>query len=289
MKKFNKASALAITALLLITGCSSDNGTNPDNSGIIDATSAVETYSGITEISFSADSEGKSISMGTVGEIEMQIDPFFSEIALEISTSEDNNESEITESTMLLEQGDGVQTVYLLHNGEWLKEIVESNNLRKAASQYDVLATGQLLMESSANMKKISTEDYNGMNADRYVGTITKDIMPELFEETGSLALIGTNIGRNYFENCDDLSVVIWTDSNGVILGYELDMTNIVQSLFKELYEENGVTDESVMIKFDSYIAKGSVTEYNSKIDTTIPAEALAAPEVNEESDGAAE
>ena len=35
------------------------------------------------------------------------------------------------------------------------------------------------------------------------------------------------------------------------------------------------------MIKFDSYTAKGTVLSYNENIDTTIPADALNAAEVN--------
>lgn len=287
MKKFYRAAALALAAVVLMTGCSSKNSSNSDNLDIIDATSAVGSYCGVTEIGFSASGEGKKIAMGTTGNIEMQIDPFFSKIGLVITSSEEDAEPEIMESTMLLSDGEEDKTVYLLHNDEWQKETVETDNLRIAASQYDVLATGQLLMEASADMKKTGSEDYNGISADRYDGTISPDIMPSLFNSTGSLALVGTNIGRSYFKNCDDLNVAVWVDGDGVILGYELDLTSIVQSLFDELYKENGVTDETVMTKFESYTAKGYVTEYNNKIDTAIPEEALAAPEYNAENGGA--
>ncbi|MCD8036739.1 MAG: hypothetical protein LUE88_05060 [Clostridiales bacterium] len=283
MKKTYKAAALAMTIMLLASGCSSSSTAENDNSGIIDATSAVESYCGTTEISFSAVSEDSNIAMGTTGDIKMQMDPFYSEIDLVITQSEGDSEPEITESTMLLDESGDTQMVYLLHNDEWFKETVEASDFRMAASQYDVLYAGQLLMESSADMTKTATEDYNGFEADRYEGTIPQDMLCELFELTGSLSLVGTNIGETYFAGCGDLNATVWTDSEGVILGYELDLTDTVQYLFKVLYAENGVTDESVMIQFDSYIAKGQVTEYNNTIDTTIPAEALAAEEYTEE------
>ena len=105
--------------------------------------------------------------------------------------------------------------------------------------------------------------------------------MPELLEDTGSLALVGTNIGSKYFTECEDLPVTVWVDGNNVILGYEIDLTEVVQNLFYALYDENNITEEESMIKFDSYTAKGTVLSYNENIDTTIPADALNAAEVN--------
>ena len=72
--------------------------------------------------------------------------------------------------------------------------------------------------------------------------------MPELLEDTGSLALVGTNIGSKYFTECEDLPVTVWVDGNNVILGYEIDLTEVVQNLFYALYDENNITEEELSL-----------------------------------------
>lgn len=287
MKKLMKIAAFTTACAMLISGCSAPTQST-DNSAVLDATDAVKTYSGTTEIEFTAVSEGTEISMGTKGDIDIQDEPFFADIDLNIH-SEGDDELQNTSSRLLLQDKDGEKTVYLYHEGEWNQEKVEADDFRVAASQYDVLETAKLIMEASANIQKFGTEEYNGVTADKYEGTVSVGLLPDLLEETGTLALVGTNIGARYYKYCEDMSVVMWVDSNGVILGYEIDLTDIVQNLFKALYEENNITDESAMIKFESYTAKGTVSDYNNKIDTEIPEEALNAPLVEADSETSAE
>ena len=282
MKRITKISVAALSAVLLITGCSKSESVSP-NADIIQATSAVKNYSGITDINFSALSEGKNISMGTTGEISLQNFPFFADINLNIYSEVDGEDPEITDSRMLLETKDSINTVYLFHNDEWQKETVESDKFRTAASQYDVIETVKLIMESSANMQKSDSDELNGVTVDRYEGTILKDMLTDFMKQTGMLSLIGTNIGKTYYKDCEDPSVKVWVNSEGVAIGYEMELTDVVQCLFKALYAENNITDESAIIQFDSYIAKGTVTSYDEGINSIVPDEAIAAVDIAKE------
>ena len=280
MKKLLLVSIAILISLFSMSGCS-PAANSTDNTDVIEAVSDIESYKGETELYFTAHADGKEIAMGTTGKINLKSEPFFADIDLSISSKQDEADEVITTSRMILNTQEDVNTVYLQHNNEWQKEVVEAENFRKAASQYDVMENAKLIMEASKNIQPFGTEQYNGVTADKYEGTITKSAMPELLEDTGSLALVGTNIGSKYFTECEDLPVTVWVDGNNVILGYEIDLTEVVQNLFYALYDENNITEEESMIKFDSYTAKGTVLSYNENIDTTIPADALNAAEVN--------
>lgn len=281
MKKNIKLLAAFVVISMLAAGCAPKTEVSTENTKIIDATEAIETYKGKTELSFTANSGETEISMGSLAEISLKENPFFADIYLNVHSS-GNDEINNSDSRMLLSSQDDSKTVYLLHNNEWNKESVEAKDLRPAAYQYDVVETAILLMESSSNLQKFTTEEYNGVMADKYEGTIPLKLLPNLFKSIGSLELIGTNIGATYFNKCNDQPITIWVDENGVAIGYEMDLTPIVQELFKALYKENNVTDESDMINFSSYIAKGTVSEYNKEIITTIPEEAINSHDVSE-------
>lgn len=282
MKRILSISVIALAALFTVTGCSAKDEATA-NADVIEATSNVDSYTGETELYFTAHLEGKEIMMGTDGKISLKSEPFFADIDLSIFSSDGDGNEETTNSRMILNTNEDVNTVYLFHNDEWQKETVEAEDFRKAASQYDVMENAKLIMETSENIQPFGTEEYNGVSADKYEGTIQKEDMPELLEEIGSLSLVGTNIGARYFNDCDELPVTVWVNGDDVILGYEIDLTEVVQNLFDALYDENDITLEEYMIKFDSYIAKGTVLDYNEGIDTTIPDEAINANEVNSE------
>ncbi len=282
MKKGFRAVIAVLAGAMIFSGCSSEKEKSI-NTQIIEATSGLKSYTGTTEISFTATDNG-TVSMGTTGTVNIQNEPFYADINLDIYTESDTIGNDKTQSRMILETKDGENTVYLYNNDEWHKEKVDSKNFRKAASQYDVTETAVLMMEAATNVQKFATEEYNGAEADKYEGRIAKSLLPDLLDETGLLALVGTNISSKFYDECDDMYITLWVNSDNVIVGYEIDLTPIVQSLFNILYRENGITDESEIIKFDSYIAKGTVSEYNNKINTEVPEEAKAAAEVN--SDG---
>ena len=283
MKKTLLTAAAAFIALAAVSGCSSEE-TPSANAGILDATAAVESCTGVTEINMTASSDGNKISMGTTGNISLKAEPFFADMDVNITANDSVNAPVETNTRLILEQKDETNTVYLLdENGEWLKEVVDTEDFRVAASQYDVMENGSTFMSSASNMQVTGTETVNGRQVSVYEGTIPRAILSDVLEITGSTALVGTNIGPAYYEECEDLPVKIWVDEADVIVGYEADLTDTVQSLFNKLYEENDITDPSMVIQIESYTAGGTVDDYNCDIDTSLPQEALSAQEVNSE------
>ena len=283
MKKTLLTAAAAFITLAAVSGCSSEE-TPSANAGILDATAAVESFTGVTEINMTASSDGNKISMGTTGNISLKAEPFFADMDVNITANYSVNAPVETNTRLILEQKDETNTVYLLdENGEWLKEVIDTEDFRVAASQYDVMENGSTFMSSASNMQVTGTETVNGRQVSVYEGTIPRAILSDFLEITGSTALVGTNIGPAYYEECEDLPVKIWVDEADVIVGYEVDLTDTVQSLFNKLYEENDITDPSMVIQIESYTAGGTVDDYNCDIDTALPQEALSAQEVNSE------
>ena len=280
MKKFGKLLTAAIALTMLVSGCAEKSTVPEANVPIIEATEAIKSYKGTTDLSFTAVSGGSKISMKSVSEIALNEEPFFADIILNTS-SYGVEEVQNTNSRMILSSEEGTDTVYLLHDGEWNKEVVQPKNFRLGAYQYDVAETAILLMEKSPNFQSFGEEDYNGVKAQKYEGTIPLTSLPDLFKMTGSLSLVGTDIGDSYYGKCSDQFVTLWVDSNNVIIGYEMDLTDVVTKLFEKLYSENNITDEAAMIKFESYIAKGTISEYDTEIYTELPEGAVNAKDIN--------
>lgn len=279
MKKKYAAAILAALMCVSASGCAKDEAVSP-NADVIEATSAVKSYNGSTELGFTAVSGETKISMGTEGEIALQDEPFFADLNVDIYTQEGEDEPEITNTRMILETKDDINTVYLFSDDKWYKEKVDADDFRTAASQYDVMANGLIIMEYSPNIQKFGTDTLNGQEVSVYEGTIPQTALPDVLKLTGATSLVGTNIGASYYKNCSDLPVTVWVDSENVIVGYEMDITEVVQNLFDELYAENNITDESQMIKFETYTTKATVVSYNDNVDNVIPDEALSAEEV---------
>ena len=285
MKKKTAAFVMAALMCVTATGCAKEEETVSPNADVIEATSAVKSYTGMTELGFSAVSGDTKISMGTEGEIALQDEPFFADLNVDIYTQEGENDPDITNTRMILETKDDINTVYLFSDEKWYKETVEADDFRTAASQYDVMENGLLLLEYSPNIQKFGTDTLNGQEVSVYEGTIPQISLSDVMELMGVTSLVGTNIGAKYYANCSDLPVTVWVDSENVIVGYKMDVTEVVQNLFNELYSENNITDESQMIKFETYTTKATVISYNDNVDNVVPDEALSAETVESSED----
>ena len=126
----------------------------------------------------------------------------------------------------------------------------------------------------------MGSEQYNGMDVDRFEGTIPADMLSDVMETSGAIGLIGTSIDASYYKNTADQKVSIFVNEEGVIVGYSLDLTDLVSSLLSVLYETNGISDDQQIITANKYMCEGTVTEYNKGVDTTLSDDAQNAIEM---------
>ena len=274
----DSAKTLAIVFALVITaalsGCSSKNDTSYFYD-VVDATSAVQSYEGVTEVNIKGFYGDDEITVNLMRDMSLIVEPFFADINEKSSIRYSENEPEVKTARLVVDSTDRADMGYLYDNDKWLKESDTGEDLRNAVSKCDVIESGIMLMKSAYDIQKLGSEEINGEKADVYEGLIPNVMISDVLDITGAAYKFKTDWDSSYYENSGDLPVTLWVNSENIIIGYELDITNVMQNIVDRFYEENDLSDTYEDIKFESFKAKGTVSEYNNKIDRVIPEEAL--------------
>lgn len=273
MKNFKKITALFASAVLLVSfaGCS----TGETTAQIISNTSKLGSYSGKVDLNADVSMQDSELKYGMSSDISVKTEPFFAEVNITTSSNDPSLGGEY-QSKMYLTTNDGVNTAYVGYNGEWNKQIIKADSFKYAVSQYNPVDNAVLFMQASTNLSNVGTEQFNGYTADKYEGTIAKGLIHDLMESTGAISLIGQNIDTSYYENAEDIPVTIWVnEEDGIIVGYKLDLTNLVNHLFEKLNESKTTTGDNQTLTAVSYLCEAVITDYNNEINTTLPEEAL--------------
>lgn len=274
----DSAKTLAIVFALVITaalsGCSSKNDTSYFYD-VVDATSAVQSYEGVTELNIKGFYGDDEITVDLMRDMSLIVEPFFADINEKSSIRYSENEPEVETARLVVDSTDSADMVYLYDNDKWLKESVTVEDLRNEVSKCDVIESGIMLMKSAYDIQKLGSEEINGEKADVYEGLIPNVMIADVLEITGAAYKFKTDWDSSYYENSGDLPVTLWVNSENIIIGYELDITNVMQNIVDRFYEENDLSDTYEDIKFESFKAKGIVSEYNNEIERTVPKEAL--------------
>lgn len=274
----DSAKTLAIVFALVITaslsGCSSKNDTSYFYD-VVDATSAVQSYEGVTEVNIKGFYGDNEITVNLMRDMSLIVEPFFADINEKSSICYCENEPEVKTARLVVDSTDSADMVYLYDNDKWLKESVTVEDLRNEVSKCDVIESGIMLMKSAYDIQKLGSEEINGEKADVYEGLIPNVMISDVLEITGAAYKFKTDWDSSYYENSGDLPVTLWVNSENIIIGYELDITNVMQNIVDRFYEENDLSDTYEDIKFESFKAKGTVSEYNNEIERTVPKEAL--------------
>ena len=274
----DSAKTLAIVFALVITaalsGCSSKNDTSYFYD-VVDATSAVQSYEGVTEVNIKGFYGDDEITVNLMRDMSLIVEPFFADINEKSSICYSENEPEVKTARLVVDSTDSADMVYLYDNDKWLKESVTVEDLRNEVSKCDVIESGIMLMKSAYDIQKLGSEEINGEKADVYEGLIPNVMIADVLDITGAAYKFKTDWDSSYYENSGDLPVTLWVNSENIIIGYELDITNVMQNIVDRFYEENDLSDTYEDIKFESFKAKGTVSEYNNEIDRAIPEEAL--------------
>lgn len=282
MRNFRRISALFISVFMLLvslSGCSS----NETADQIISRTSKLGTYSGKMSMDAELNMQGSNVICGMKSDMTVQTDPIFAKLHVLTSTNDPNIVGEF-ESDMYLKTEDGINTIYVGYNDEWYQQRVDSDDFKYSVSQYNPVDNAVLFMEAATGVTNVGTEQFNGYTANRYEGSIPKDLLCDLMQVTGTISMIGQNIDVSYYQNVKDQPITLWVnDEDGVIIGYELDLTELVNGLFTALNDKNGITDETQKLKAGSYLCEAVITDYNSEVDTSLPDNVANAPLIVDE------
>lgn len=286
MKNFKKISVLVASAVMImsVAGCSTEQTV----SNIVSKTSELSSYSGTVDLVADVSTQAGNFKYSMLSDSSIQAEPFFAEADITTKSDDPNVGGEYS-SKIYLTSVDGVNTAYAGYGDEWYKQVITSDNFRDAVSQYDAVGNSVLFMQSATDLLNVGSEEFNGYTTDKYTGKIAKDMIPDLMESTGSISLVGQNIDSAYYENIEDLPITFWVNAeDGIIVGYSIDLTDVVNHLFDKLLESSS-TDVSNDLSATSYTCDVVVTDYNNEINTTLPDIVLNATEITAEDTNSAE
>ena len=281
-----EVNVVMLATILFITsfGCSKKELSDVDAinefaTSVIYATSLVDNYECVTNINCKVILPDDELSMGSKNDMKYQKEPFYADVTTYRYDTDKNAEAE--SSRLVMEINNGQRKDYLFYNDEWCQEYNDANDFSDTIAWVDVIANGLIFFKSCANLELVEKDDdYHGIIADKYDGTVSKDLLEPLMNSTGSTQLLGINITGEYFESASNQPISIWIDKNNVIAGYEMDLRELSQGIFETVDKQNGISSENSIFRFEYYKVEAYVTSYDKGIDTTVPVEALSSPYV---------
>lgn len=275
-----KGAAVALSAVMAVSlaACASSKPATPEEVIQAAQTKLAEAKS----LSYEMDStmgisaSGQSIQMKMTGTIDSITEP----MAMQIDMTMDMGAYGSMNTKMYVKEEDGVYTVYAgtddgSGNITWSAQAMTDV---QQLEQYNAQDSMDLYLNSAANFQENGTETINGKEAVRYDGVIGNDSLNEVITSTGvmdqfsGLGLDSATI-ESMLTDIGDLPVSIWIDQDsGVPVKYDMDMTEMMQTMMTKAMESAGSTD---VITVDTVLFSMIIRSIDSIESIEIPQEAL--------------
>lgn len=181
----------------------------------------------------------------------------------------------LTVDTYVVEK-DGVYTVYNNTAGTWTTDTLELGELGQLNPQSNL----QMYIDNATSFKKIGEETLdNGVKAVKYSGIISSESLDKVMAASGMAAnmdQMGVDLDwEALYTEMGDMPISIWIDEAGYPVRYEMDMTQMMNTVFARVIEQLGdeatgytMTAEKVYISMDMF-------NYGTAADFELPPEAL--------------
>jgi len=182
--------------------------------------------------------------------------------------------AELLVDTYVVEK-DGVYYVSTNSGGTWTTDTMELGELGQLNPQDNL----QMYIDNATSFKKIGEETLeNGTKAVKYSGVITSKSLDKVMAASGMAAnmdQLGVDLDwEALYTEMGDMPISIWIDGEGYPVRYEMDMTQMMNTVFTRVMEQLGdqaagysMTAEKVFISMDVY-------NYGGAADFELPPEA---------------
>lgn len=126
----------------------------------------------------------------------------------------------------------------------------------------------------------MGTEKIGGVDAVKVKGVIPADALSEVINASGmmneeSIGLTGELL-ESLFKDMDDMEVYFWFNPETLYpVKYEMDMTNLMSSLYENLFAMLGAEAEGVSVNVSKVLISMEISNINNATEFTIPEEAL--------------
>ena len=256
MKKTKRALAAlsALTLGLSLTACGGGGQQSTGDSGTDAMTpaervaAAEEKMSALTSLSidmtqdigmsFAMADQSQELNMSTKMQMDVIQEPLKAKGTMQIDMGEELGGVQDVELYIMTE--DDAANVYMQMGGQWIKQSVTEAEL----GQYDAADSLELYLDSAADFAEAGTEQVGGADATKFTGVIKGDKLYDVIEESGvlgSLGQTGTNVSEDELKamlsELGDLPMSVWINADGYPVQYEMDMSQMIDSILQKALE----------------------------------------------------
>lgn len=292
MKKTKRALAAlsALTLTLSLTACGGGQQSTGD-SGTDAMTptervaAAEEKMSALTSLSidmtqdigmsFAMADQSQELNMTTKMQMDVIQEPLKAKGTMQIDMGEELGGVQDVELYIMSE--DDAANLYMQMGGQWIKQSVTEAEL----GQYDAADSLELYLDSAADFAEAGTEQIGGADATKFTGVIKGDKLYDVIEESGvlgSLGQTGTDVSEDELKamlsELGDLPMSVWINADGYPVQYEMDMSQMIDSIVQNALEAEGAADQGMTMTVSKAAMSLTCSNFNAVEDFELPAEA---------------
>lgn len=293
MKKTKRALAAlsALTLTLSLTACGGGGQQSTGDSGTDAMTptervaAAEEKMSALTSLSidmtqdigmsFAMADQSQELNMSTKMQMDVIQEPLKAKGTMQIDMGEELGGVQDVELYIMSE--DDTANLYMQMGGQWIKQSVTEAEL----GQYDAADSLELYLDSAADFAEAGTEQVGGADATKFTGVIKGDKLYDVIEESGvlsSLGQTGTDVSEDELKamlsELGDLPMSVWINADGYPVQYEMDMSQMIDSILQKALEMEGAADQGMTMTVSKAAMSLTCSNFDAVEDFELPAEA---------------
>lgn len=293
MKKTKRALAAlsALTLTLSLTACGGGGQQSTGDSGTDAMTptervaAAEEKMSALTSLSidmtqdigmsFAMADQSQELNMTTKMQMDVIQEPLKAKGTMQIDMGEELGGVQDMELYIMSE--DDAANLYMQMGGQWVKQSVSEAEL----AQFDAADSLELYLDSAADFAEAGTEQVGGADATKFTGVIKGDKLYDVIEESGvlsSLGQTGTDVSEDELKamlfELGDLPMSVWINADGYPVQYEMDMSQMIDSIVQNALEAEGAADQGMTMTVSKAAMSLTCSNFDAVEDFELPAEA---------------
>ncbi len=277
--KFRKrimAAAMTVAMAVAMVGCNGNNGSDNAEKGLDPETllktanetmANVESFSADMNMTFDMEMAEEKASTEIVAKMEAMTNP----LKLKMDMSTKMNGEEMQAYQMYAMQDGETATSYINVGGQWAKQSISVDDL----AQYNAEQNMDLYLNNLSNFSATGSETINGKETTIIEGVLTGDAMKEAMKNSGlesATAGMGMSVDEVVSMIEGDMPVKLWITEDGYVMQYDLNMTQMMQSLMDGMAK-----GQDLNLKVSNVNIKMTCDNYNAIENIELPAEAQSA------------
>ena len=284
MKKTGRIIALILLAamLLCLTGCGSFETRMARAAKKMAALQSAHMDMDM-HMDFSASLLGESLDLDVNMEngIDMQTEPLRARMEIGMEVLGIN-----MEMLMYMEQNGEEHTVYVSADDgkSWESESITAEEAKSQTG--DMKNNLKIFIDCAKSFQEAGIETVNGAEATRYDGEITGESLESALELSGAKEMLGEGLGAKLsadaFTGLESIPCSVWIDNkSGMVVRYDMDMSQIMQSLMKDMMDEifaaQGLEGVEMEMEFREVTVSVVLSQFDAVGEILIPDNAKAA------------